>query len=115
MSTRTTLHVDRHSIGTTRLVEVDEAELAADHVRLAIEQYALTANNITYAQFGDMLAYWDFYPVTAEWGNVPAMGYARVTESNVEGIAVGSRYYGWYPMATGVDVRAVPDARRVPR
>lgn len=108
MSTRTTLQVDRHSIGTTRLVDIDEVELAADHVRLAIEQYALTANNITYAQFGDMLAYWDFYPVTAEWGNVPAMGYARVTESKVEGIAVGSRYYGWYPMATGVDVQAVP-------
>ena len=46
--------------------------------------------------------------MTAEWGNVPVMGYARVTESNVEGIAVGSRYYGWYPMATGVDVLAVP-------
>jgi hypothetical protein len=108
MTSRTTLQVDRNSIGATRLVEVDEPELAADHVRLAIEQYALTANNITYAQFGDMLAYWDFYPVTAEWGNVPVMGYARVTESNVEGIAVGSRYYGWYPMATGVDVLAVP-------
>ncbi|HYN32972.1 MAG TPA: DUF2855 family protein [Ilumatobacteraceae bacterium] len=108
MATRTTIHVDRHAIGATRLVEVDEPELAADHVRLSIEHYALTANNITYAQFGDMLAYWDFYPVTAEWGNVPAMGYGRVTESNVEGIAVGSRYYGWYPMATGVDVQAVP-------
>lgn len=108
MPTRTTLQVDRRSIGATRLVEVDEAALADEHVRLTIEQYALTANNITYAQFGDMLAYWDFYPVTAEWGNVPAMGYARVTESNVDGIAVGSRYYGWYPMATGVDIQAVP-------
>jgi Protein of unknown function (DUF2855) len=93
MTSRTTLQVDRNSIGATRLVEVDEPELAADHVRLAIEQYALTANNITYAQFGDMLAYWDFYPVTAEWGNVPVMGYARVTESNVEGIAVAIGYH----------------------
>lgn len=108
MATRTTLQVDRRSIGVTRLVEVDEPELAADHVRLTIEQYALTANNITYAKFGDMLAYWDFFPVTAEWGNVPVMGYARVTESNVDGIAVGERFYGWYPMATGVDVQAVP-------
>ncbi len=108
MSPRITLQVDRRSIGETRLVEVDETALADGHVRLTIEQYALTANNITYAQFGDLLAYWDFYPVTAEWGNVPAMGYARVTESNVDGIAVGSRYYGWYPMATAVDVQAVP-------
>ena len=108
MAVRTTLHVDRRSFGTTRLVEEVETELAPDHVRLAIEQYALTANNITYAQFGDMLAYWDFYPVTADWGNVPAMGYASVIESNVDGIAVGSRYYGWYPMSTGVDIRAVP-------
>lgn len=108
MSTRTTLQVDRRAVGTTRLVEEESAPLAADHIRLEIESFALTANNITYAQFGDMLAYWDFYPVSAEWGNVPAMGYGRIVESNVDGLAVGSRYYGWYPMATGVDIQAVP-------
>ena len=108
MAVRTTLHVDRRSYGTTRLIEEAEPELAPDHVRLTIEQYALTANNITYAQVGDRLAYWDFYPVTADWGNVPAMGYASVTESNVDGVPVGSRYYGWYPMSTSVDIQAVP-------
>jgi len=108
MAVRTTLLVDRRSFGTTRLVEEAETELAPDHVRLSIEHVALTANNITYAQSGDKLAYWDFYPVTADWGNVPAMGYAGVSESNVDGVAVGSRYYGWYPMSTSVDIRAAP-------
>jgi NADPH:quinone reductase-like Zn-dependent oxidoreductase len=104
----TTLQVDRHAIGNTRLVETADTELAPDQVRLEIEFYALTANNITYAQFGDMLAYWDFFPVSAEWGNVPCMGYGRVTESNVDRIEVGQRFYGWWPMATSVDITATP-------
>ena len=110
--TRTELHVDRRSFGETRLVTSPLAPLEPGHVRLEIERYALTANNITYAQFGDMLAYWDFYPVFGDdrpaWGNVPCMGWARVTESDVEAISPGERYYGWWPMATSVDIAATP-------
>jgi Protein of unknown function (DUF2855) len=108
MTTRTELHVDRHSIGATRLVETEVQDLAEGQVRLDVEYYALTANNITYAQFGDMLAYWDFYPVGNEWGNVPAMGYAVVTDSRVPGIEPRHRFYGWYPMASSIDVTATP-------
>ncbi len=105
---RTELHVNRSSIGDTRLVTVPFGELAAEQVRLSVEHYALTANNITYAQFGDMLDYWNFFPVDAQWGRVPAMGWAQITESNVAGLEVGSRFYGWYPMATSIDIKAKP-------
>lgn len=114
-TTRTELHVNRRAVGDTRLVESPLAPLADGMVRLHIERFALTANNITYAQFGDMLAYWQFYPVLDDvdgdgnqWGHVPCMGWGRVTESRVDGVSVGERFYGWWPMATSVDVTATP-------
>jgi Protein of unknown function (DUF2855) len=108
MTLRSELQVKRASIGETRVVTANPAVLAEGQVRLAVEHFALTANNVTYAQFGDMLDYWNFYPVDAEWGLVPAMGWARIIQSNVVGLAVGTRYYSWYPMATTVDIRATP-------
>lgn len=111
----TTLEVDRANTGTTRLITEEQRALEAGQVRLSIDRFAVTANNITYAVFGDMLGYWDFFPTTsAAWGRVPAMGWATVTESNVEGIAVGGRYYGWFPMASAVTFTATvtPDGFR---
>lgn len=97
------LEVDRTSIGQTRLVDADEADLADGQVRLHVDRFAVTANNITYAVFGDVLGYWNFFPVDDErWGRVPAMGWATVVESRHPDLAVGSRYYGWYPMARTV-------------
>lgn len=98
--TTTTLEVHRSDIGTTRLVEATE-RIDEGQVRLSVDRFALTANNITYAVFGDMLGYWDFFPTgDAEWGRVPAMGWATVVESRSPDIALGARYYGWFPMAS---------------
>lgn len=104
----TELVVNRSSVGETLLREVSAADLAPDHIRMEIERFALTSNNMTYAQFGAQLDYWGFFPTELPWGNVPAMGWGRVTESNVTGVAVGDRFYGWFPMATSVDVLATP-------
>src|SRR6056297_227972 len=94
------LEVDRTSIGQTRLVDADEPDLADGQVRLHVDRFAVTANNVTYAVFGDVLGYWKFFPVDdGRWGRVPAMGWATVVESRNADLAVGSRYYGWYPMA----------------
>jgi Protein of unknown function (DUF2855) len=110
MTPRVQVVVNRASIGETELVRSELEPLAPGHVRLAIEHVALTANNVTYAQFGDVMDYWNFYPVTAEKGLVPAMGFARITESNVAGLENGTRYYGWFPMASSVDISAVPSS-----
>ena len=104
----TELVVNRSSVGETVLREVSAADLAPDHIRMEIERFALTSNNMTYAQFGAQLDYWGFFPTELPWGNVPAMGWGRVTESNVTGVAVGERFYGWFPMATSVDILATP-------
>ena len=98
--------VDRGDISSAQ-VRIDPlGPLAEGAVRLRIDRLALTANTVTYAQFGDMLGYWGFYPVDLPWGAVPAIGWATVVESLVPDVEVGLHVYGWWPMATTVDIEA---------
>jgi hypothetical protein len=75
-------------------------------VRLAIESFALTANNITYAVFGEAMKYWDFFPGPDGFGRVPVWGHARVEASAHPEVAVGQRFYGYWPMSTHLTVQA---------
>src|SRR3546814_13306458 len=66
----------------------------------------MTANNITYAVFGTPAGlfgndqgYWDFSAGRGEPGRLPVWGFATVTESAADGVAVGHRFNGYYPMA----------------
>ena len=104
------LEVDRTAVGQTRVVDLPSPPLGDGEVRLRIDRFALTANNITYAVFGDVLAYWEFFPTDLPWGRVPAMGWAEVVESANDDIAVGSRFYGWYPMAAETTILATATA-----
>lgn len=101
------VHVRKDDISTAALTEIEAGALADGAVRLAIESFSVTANNITYAVVGDGFGYWNFFPpVTDEdgLGIVPMWGHARVIESNSGDIAVGERVYGYLPMATHLDV-----------
>ncbi|HCJ21359.1 MAG TPA: DUF2855 domain-containing protein, partial [Erythrobacter sp.] len=102
------IHVRKNAIGEARLVDCDQGKLADDAVRLEIESFSVTANNVTYAVVGDGFGYWNFFPVqgagTDGMGIVPMWGHARVIESNVSEISVGERVYGYLPMATHLDV-----------
>ena len=92
--------VSKTDLRQTRLTTAEPAPLQAGEVRLAIERFALTANNITYAAFGDAMNYWKFFPaLDAAWGNIPVWGFADVAESECGSLAVGERFYGYYPMA----------------
>lgn len=84
----------------------DARPLADGQARLQIEQFALTANNITYAAFGEALKYWQFFP-TAEpaFGCTPVWGFATVTESRCVGVEPGQRVYGYLPMGTHLVVQ----------
>ncbi|NND02066.1 MAG: DUF2855 family protein [Acidimicrobiia bacterium] len=104
------LEINRSSLGDVRLVEGASEPLGDQEVRLRIDRFAITANNVTYAVFGDVLGYWDFFPTDPPWGRVPAMGWAEITESNNSDVAEGSRYYGWYPMAAETTIRATATA-----
>ncbi len=101
MNTQTFL-VKKSDLTQTQLLQSEAAPLQAGKVRLRIDLFSLTANNITYASFGDAMKYWDFYPREDEWGVIPVWGFANVTESLCEGITAGQRFYGYFPMSDEV-------------
>jgi Protein of unknown function (DUF2855) len=87
----------------TKLRTTEDAPLAEGQIRLRVNHFALTSNNITYAAFGGAMNYWNFFPSgEAGWGIIPVWGFATVTQSLHPGVAVGEKLYGYYPMASGV-------------
>ena len=78
--------------------------LGDGEVRLLIESFSVTANNVTYAVIGDMFGYWNFFPAEGDMGVVPMWGHAIVAESQHPDILVGERVYGYLPMGTHLDV-----------
>ena len=100
--------VDRQDIRDTRIVDSSPGKLAPGQIRLAVERFALTANNITYAVTGDMLDYWGFFPAEWPWGRIPAMGLGSVVESVHPGIGTGGRFFGFYPMSSDLVITATP-------
>ena len=71
---------------------------------LKVDRFAMTANNITYAAMGDAMKYWEFFPAKSGWGIIPVWGFADVVASECDGIKIGDRFYGYYPMATYIHV-----------
>ena len=103
----TTLLVKQDALATTRIATRDDALLGAGDVRMRVDSFALTANNITYAAFGDAMNYWGFYPSgEAGWGVVPVWGFGTVVESKNPEVAVGERCYGYWPMADSAVLHA---------
>ncbi|MGA7689412.1 MAG: DUF2855 family protein [Jiangellales bacterium] len=94
------LEVRRDDLHTTRVVDEAAPEVAAGQVLLAVERFGLTSNNVTYGVLGDRLGYWGFFPSTDGWGRIPAWGFAEVVVSEVAGVEVGTRVFGYLPMGT---------------
>ncbi len=83
-----------------------EIVLDAGQALLAIDHFALTANNITYAAFGDAMAYWQFFPAREGFGRVPVWGFADVARSRHDALRAGERVYGYFPMSSHLVVQA---------
>jgi len=94
--------VRKDQLAVTELRETADAPLAEGQVRLAVDMFALTANNITYAAFGEAMNYWNFYPAGPDWGRIPVWGFGSVVESRCAGIETGERFYGYFPMSSSV-------------
>ena len=103
MSTQT-FQVRKDSLHTTRIGTSIDQPLADGQVRVVVDRFALTSNNITYAAFGAAMHYWQFFPVAGDdadgWGCIPVWGFGRVVQSLCPGVAVGERLYGYWPMAS---------------
>ena len=97
----------RTDLSQARIVAPAPTPLATGAVRLVIESFSVTANNVTYAVVGDAFGYWNFFPGEDAWGVVPVWGHARVAESRHLDVTVGERVYGYLPMADTLDVSPV--------
>jgi len=94
--------VRRDDLATTELREDVCKPLIHGQIRLTIDRFALTANNISYAQAGDTLKYWTFFPAPDGFGSIPVWGFATVIESEIHEVAIGETIWGYYPMSTHV-------------
>lgn len=95
--------VRRDDLHQSRVTEQPPAALADDQVRLAVRRFGFSANNITYAVFGDMMRYWTFFPADEGWGRIPVWGFAEVVETGSApggiGLEEGELIYGYLPMS----------------
>lgn len=91
------LSIAREAIADVRLVETPSRALEEGEARLAVRRFALTANNITYAAFGTVMRYWEFFPSDDDRGRLPVWGFAEITETRCDGLDVGERIYGYFP------------------
>lgn len=99
------MQVSKKDLRVARMVDPPVLPLSAGCVRLSLDLFALTSNNITYAAMGGPpLRYWDFFPGTEDWGRPPCWGFATVEESDSPGIEKGARFYGYFPIAKTLDV-----------
>ena len=97
--------VDRDDYRHTKIVEFEPTELADGEIRVRVDAFGFTANNVTYAAAGDMIGYWTFFPAPdldddTKWGRVPVWGFAEVVESRTGLIVGGDRLFGYFPMST---------------
>ena len=91
--------VEKSKLRQARWVSAAPIPLAEGEVRMHVDSFALTSNNITYAAFGDAMNYWGFYPTgDSTTGCIPVWGFASVAESRCNGLEPGERYYGYWPI-----------------
>lgn len=100
----TTVLFDKAELTQHKQLHEEWPPLGEGEVRLRVESFSVTANNVTYALFGDGFGYWNFFPGQGGHGVVPMWGHAVVEESRHPDIAVGERVYGYLPMGSHLDV-----------
>ena len=100
------IEVTRDALATARTVDTAAVEPSDGEAVFRIDSFALTANNVTYGAVGDLVGYWNFYPASEDgWGRIPVWGFADVAASRAEGVDVGDRYFGFWPMSTEAVLR----------
>jgi Protein of unknown function (DUF2855) len=89
--------VKRDDLRECRITESEVPELESGQTLLRVDTFGLTANNVTYAVFGETLSYWDFFPAEDGWGRIPVWGFAEVERSAGTDVEPGARVYGYLP------------------
>lgn len=105
----TELQVRKDELAQSRLVTAAPPALEAGDVRVKVDRFAFTSNNITYGFAGDQLGYWQFFPPAGDdadgWGLLPVWGFGDVEQSECPQIKAGERLFGYFPPATHVTLK----------
>jgi hypothetical protein len=99
--------VRRDELRECRVAESEPSAPEPGQALLRVDSFGLTANNITYAVMGATMSYWDFFPAADGWGRVPMWGFAEVERSEAEGVAAGTRVFGYLPPSSHLLVTPV--------
>jgi len=99
------LQVARDDVHRVRVAETSPAEPGPGEALFEVERFGVSANNVTYALFGDELRYWDLFPAETGWGQIPVWGYLRAVASRSGEVETGRRAFGLCPMSTHVLMR----------
>jgi hypothetical protein len=99
--------IKRDDLHECRLAESVAPVLEPGQALLRVESFGLTANNITYAVFGEAMSYWDFFPAEQGWGRMPMWGFATVERSAAEGMTEGRRAFGYLPPSSQLVVTPI--------
>lgn len=89
--------VKRDDLRSCRVAESEPIEVGPGQALLRVDSFGLTANNVTYGLMGEAMSYWDFFPAADGWGRMPVWGFAEVERSEADGVAAGTRVYGYLP------------------
>jgi Protein of unknown function (DUF2855) len=89
--------VKRGDLRECRVADSPPPDVGPGQALLRVDRFGMTANNVTYAVMGEAMSYWDFFPAPEGWGRVPVWGFAEVERSDADGLAVGTRVYGYLP------------------
>src|SRR4051795_3751759 len=100
--------VKRNDFRVCRVVDGDAPSVGQGQALLRVETFGMTANNVTYAVFGEAMSYWDFFPIAEDgWGRLPTWGFAEVESSEADGVEPGTRVYGYLPSSSHLVVAPV--------
>jgi hypothetical protein len=100
MSDTIRLLTRKDDLGATVVDTLPSTPLAEGEIRLKVDSFALTTNNISYAAYGDAIGYWQVFPTARDGlGAMPVWGFAEVVESRTDSVAPGVRVWGYLPIA----------------
>lgn len=82
-----------------------EIEIPVGQVLLRVDKFAFASHNIDYAASGNAMPYMSAFPAPPEWGRIPVWGFGEVVFSRCDGVGIGERFFGFYPMSTYLAAR----------
>jgi Protein of unknown function (DUF2855) len=99
--------VAKDDLHRCRFLDAPAPDLEPGQALLKVSAFGLSANNITYAMFGQAMSYWSFFPADEGWGRVPVWGFAEVVSTRDDALEEGARVYGYLSPSTSLVVSPV--------